>query len=115
MPKPKKDQAVTAPTLAQVLEAGNDTGGFGVVSAGAFDLTTPTATLHIASDGYVLIQNGGNASLELLANGDVNLSTPTVSVSVRRGNLYLDGLPIFDPAAAGALWNDNGTLKVSAG
>lgn len=31
------------------------------------------------------------------------------------GNLILDGLPTSDPTAAGAVWNDSGTLKISAG
>lgn len=30
-------------------------------------------------------------------------------------NLIIEGLPVENPAVAGALWNDNGTLKISAG
>ena len=29
--------------------------------------------------------------------------------------LKMDNLPTSDPAIAGQLWNDNGTLKISAG
>ena len=31
------------------------------------------------------------------------------------GAIYLTGLPASDPVSAGQLWNDSGTLKVSAG
>lgn len=30
-------------------------------------------------------------------------------------NIIVEGLPTSDPAVANALWNDNGTLKISAG
>jgi len=33
----------------------------------------------------------------------------------RSGNNIIASLPTSDPAVAGALWNDNGTVKVSAG
>ena len=31
------------------------------------------------------------------------------------GNVFFTGLPTSDPQVAGQLWNDNGTLKISAG
>lgn len=37
------------------------------------------------------------------------------SVLRRAGNLIIATLPDTDPATVGALWNDSGTLKISAG
>lgn len=39
----------------------------------------------------------------------------TVTASFDGGTVILPNLPTVDPVVAGALWNDAGTLKVSAG
>jgi hypothetical protein len=49
---------------------------------------------------------GAVAATTITASGDVTLSGAVVSMA---------SLPTSDPAVAGQLWNDAGTLKVSAG
>jgi len=49
---------------------------------------------------------GAVAATTITASGDVTLSGAVVSMA---------SLPTSDPAVAGRLWNDAGTLKVSAG
>jgi hypothetical protein len=39
----------------------------------------------------------------------------TVTAAINGGTVVLPDLPTSDPAVAGQLWNDAGTLKVSAG
>ena len=65
------------------------------------------ATLQLGADvvtgtGADLTLSGGTGSV---ANGDVILE----------GGVVLPNLPTADPTNAGELWNDSGTLKVSAG
>lgn len=49
---------------------------------------------------------GAVAATTLSASGAVSLTNATISMSA---------LPTADPTVAGQLWNDAGTLKVSAG
>jgi hypothetical protein len=82
--------------------------------------------------GQQLILRGGNgvggstdgASITLKPGGDDNVGpaagadmylTPGAGIGGGRDGLIIPTLPTSDPAVAGALWNDTGTLKVSAG
>lgn len=60
-------------------------------------------------------QNDGspNASLTITANNssDIVLQCPTTGTTF----VQFQNLPTSDPAVAGQLWNDSGTLKISAG
>lgn len=47
--------------------------------------------------------NGGDIRLQLLGGG------------AGFGNIFLEGIPTVDPLVANAVWNDAGTLKISAG
>ena len=49
-----------------------------------------------------------NADLTLSANG-------TGAVAITPAKIMMSNLPTSDPSNAGQLWNDSGTLKVSAG
>lgn len=51
-------------------------------------------------------------SLAVPAGGSISFGTSTLT---RNGNLILASLPTSNPGVAGALWNDGGTVKVSAG
>lgn len=42
-------------------------------------------------------------------------TTSVTSLTVTGGTVIMTGLPTTNPAVAGQLWNDAGTLKVSAG
>ena len=46
------------------------------------------------------------------ATSVTSISTGTLTTT---GAVIMTGLPTSDPAVAGQLWNDTGTLKVSAG
>lgn len=60
--------------------------------------------LSIRSDGKVGV-NKAVPGKTLDVDGDARVS----------GDVFFTGLPTSDPAVAGQLWNDSGTLKVSAG
>jgi hypothetical protein len=98
---------------------------------------TTERTFGIDEDGYltrwrVVRRHGGNRQLrprrQSISGGPVN-TAPNGSYFVVResgvglvffrvkgdGNVLMPNLPASDPAVAGALWNDAGTVKVSAG
>ena len=64
----------------------------------------------VSNNGFVGNVTGGVtgavAATTLNATGAVTLSNASIKMTA---------LPTSDPAVAGALWNDAGTLKVSAG
>ena len=62
--------------------------------------------------GGVTLQAGGSVSG---TPGWVSMSSAGMQVYVDSTGIYLYGLPTVDPGIAEALWNDAGTLKVSAG
>ena len=59
-----------------------------------------------STNGFVGAVTGAVAATTLSASGAVSLTNATISMSA---------LPTADPTVAGQLWNDAGTLKVSAG
>ena len=78
-----------------------------ILQLGQDNATIPTGQTIKAHDvvtgtGADLTLSGGTGSV---ANGDIILS----------GGVVLPNLPTADPTNAGELWNDAGTLKVSAG
>lgn len=56
-------------------------------------------------------QGAGNDVINIGASGGDGSDTVTINGE----NLIILSLPTSDPSVAGALWNDSGTLKVSAG
>lgn len=56
----------------------------------------------------------GDSAIGLGSNTTVLGSTATTQTQIF-GGIVLPGLPTADPVNAGELWNDSGTLKVSAG
>lgn len=63
-----------------------------------------------ATAGSTLLCQGGNTVIELRGQ-----SGGTFIGSILNGTITAPDLPTSDPASAGQLWNDSGTLKVSAG
>jgi len=65
-----------------------------------------------ANDKDLILQcddgSGGNATYITLDGSDVNTTIHTIKV-------LMPNLPTSDPSNAGQLWNDSGTLKISAG
>jgi hypothetical protein len=60
-----------------------------------------------------------NDAATTITTTTVNCTTvgaTTVNTSIlNTGNIVASGLPTSDPSNAGQLWNDSGTVKVSAG
>jgi cytoskeletal protein CcmA (bactofilin family) len=67
--------------------------------------------------GPVTSTNGFIGSVTGAVTGAVVATTVTASgaVSMTNASISMTALPTSDPAVAGRLWNDGGTLKVSAG
>ena len=63
--------------------------------------------------GPVVSQNGFQGAVA----GAVTATTLTATgvVTLSNASIKMTALPTSDPVVAGALWNDAGTLKVSAG
>jgi len=81
------------------------------------------------TNGDVKIQPNGTGNVEvdavqfsdttistLTTNSDLTLSANgTGAVAITPTKIMMANLPTSDPSVAGQLWNDSGTLKVSAG
>jgi hypothetical protein len=67
--------------------------------------------------GPVTSNNGFVGDVTGTVTGAVVATTITASgvVSLTNASISMSALPTSDPAVAGRLWNDAGTLKVSAG
>jgi len=131
------------PTLEQVIGAGNETGANPriVLRDGEFIIenqTTPQASIiwgadgslalyvsgnaiRIDADGRIVLQPGNTSGLTLEPDGSVKLGPGDVltigadySFTLNANAVNLN-LPTSDPAVAGALWNNGGTVQVSAG
>ena len=66
------------------------------------------------SDGAVKYWNNTTGAWVESSLVTINPTTGLVTINCTN-NLVLSNLPTSDPVVAGALWNDSGTLKVSAG
>ena len=64
---------------------------------------------------------GADSDLKIYHDGtNANVDTITGALNIQNSSanpteIILDGIPTSDPATAGQLWNDAGTLKISAG
>jgi hypothetical protein len=66
------------------------------------------ADSQVTISGNQITSNASNADLVLDAAGTGGVSLTTIKV-------LMPNLPTSDPSVSGQLWNDSGTLKVSAG
>lgn len=81
---------------------------------GALVYAGPGVSLVLAADGTVNISsNVTGAQVQFNADGEVTLGASTAFGG--DGSVRFGALPDYDPAVAGILWNDAGTVKVSAG
>jgi hypothetical protein len=67
--------------------------------------------------GPVKSDNGFEGNVTGTVTGAVAATTLTASgvTSLTNASISMTALPTADPTVAGRLWNDGGTLKVSAG
>lgn len=69
-----------------------------------------------ASGGYAIVKAGaGGSGILQNADGSVLIEAGPSDMSVLTPALYLTGLPTSNPGVSGQVWNDAGTLKISAG
>lgn len=89
----------------------------GIVAA-AKTTAEARATVRLLSRAATLVPGAVVAgqtlsnSVAVPAGGSISFGTATLT---RNGNNIIAALPTSNPAVAGALWNDGGTVKVSAG
>jgi len=76
------------------------------------NLTNDLIIVNDADDGDIILKtdngSGGNTAYITLDGGDVSTKIETIKV-------LMPNLPTSNPSVAGQLWNDSGTLKISAG
>ena len=81
------------------------------VTVGEVHIDNTEATPQIYGDGGILqigdINSTGAGAWVFFNNGSVEIGADN--------RIVISGLPNSDPHANGALWNDNGTLKISSG
>ena len=65
----------------------------------------------------VMSINASNTDTETFTIGNLggDPSEPLIIVEEGEGYIKMPALPTLDPKVEGALWNDNGVLKISAG
>lgn len=112
-------------TLSDAINAALDTGKEATFSYGGTLYTfSPQGLID-----FITAEGGGGVTdpLEiddLVVNNQIDATTANVftddlsvagTLEVTGANVYMTALPTVDPAEAGLLWNDGGTLKVSAG
>ena len=99
--------------LSSTRTLGIDEDGY-IATTGGADIGS---NVSIATFGEVVDIRGGPVGTD--ADGSylrVRGATNEVLLRVKGdGNILMPSLPTADPVIAGALWNDSGTLKVSAG
>lgn len=75
-----------------------------------FNMASDTARFTLGEDSDLKVyHDGSNAYIDTITG------SLTITNSVSTNVVILTGLPTSDPINAGQLWNDNGTLKISAG
>ena len=75
--------------------------------------------IAMASDNQRSIwirEDGSSDTMEMRFSNDIKISTASGDIVFdEEGGIYMPNLPTSDPTSADQLWNDSGTLKVSAG
>lgn len=113
---------------ANVLEIGNEKAGTGTIRTvrigpkGAnttlqlgpnYDVSVGTNNLTLKC-GATTILNANDFNTTL-GSGSNAIYLSSASISLLSASISLPSIPTSDPAVAGRIWNDSGTLKISAG
>jgi len=87
------------------------------INIGADSTASSPHTINIGADTNHAdtINIGGRGAGHDTINIGVNSGSGTDTVTIGGESLIILDLPTSDPVVAGALWNDSGTLKISAG
>jgi hypothetical protein len=101
-------------TIAIPHSANSNQGNNAINITGQNAQSTATNVL-IGGSINITAGNGASASAGAARGGDVNL-TPGIGYGTgRTGLVILANVPTSNPNVAGAIWNESGTLKISAG
>lgn len=95
-------------------------------STAGYDIGSPTKIWNRICVKYInkwgLIQPTNNATIatandvaKYIAFTSHNGAIQVTNMKLLGGNVLMENLPVADPHVVGALWNDAGTVKVSAG
>jgi hypothetical protein len=100
-------------SLGQILFSHSGAGNRGVRihstnSFSVLQFTNPT-TGETTGAGTILYQNALNYVIENQSSGGA------ISIQPNTGGIKITSLPTSDPSVSGQIWNDSGTLKISAG
>jgi len=116
--------SVSLSGITGVTRGGSGTTAVTASSGGVVTLGSTSTTLSgdiTATQDYIPlasltgVSSSGTASIGT-SNMDLNLSSSgTGAVKVPSAKVMMTSLPTSDPTTAGQLWNDSGTLKISAG
>jgi hypothetical protein len=118
--------ALNSATNAFFLEAPKfgGTAGVGGLSVStlqnAYDNSISPEIQTDATRGAVTIQRGSGSDTDNILEGLNGSGTTTFTIKgnggiAASGTITFSGIPTSNPAVAGQLWNDGGTLKISAG
>lgn len=102
-------------TLSATNFSGNGSGITNVSAVNATNATNIAITDATSTAGTYYLQMGGSTSGNdgVDVHSDVSYDQATKTLTLDK--LVLSNLPTSDPTIAGALWNDSGTIKISAG
>lgn len=82
----------------------------GLTVSGAASLGATTVTGNLTVSGKV-VGTTANGYLDLFGDAQATSGVRIFDT----GRVRMDGMPTSDPSVAGVLWNDSGTVKISAG
>lgn len=107
----------STPNISEVLSEGNDSGSNSLI-LGTGSSFTAFGDSNLKGEVYI-----SGAIFESLVDetrmetngGEFDIVTGNISIEVENGTFKITGLPTEDPVNAGALWDDNGTLRISSG
>ncbi|MEC7581055.1 MAG: hypothetical protein VYC85_01490, partial [Pseudomonadota bacterium] len=84
-----------------------------VVDGSGVRASTNSGFIGINDTG--ILRGASTGDLKVVERVGSALGNLELSNLIASGNVDFSGLPTSDPAVAGRLWNDSGTLKISAG
>lgn len=104
----------TSPVIVVLDEDGNPRGSISPTGEFVIYDATGNVVLLVSPSDISLMAAAQTGQTEAILRLADDLGDPLFEVGPT-GEVLAVGIPTADPAVAGALWNDSGTLKVSAG
>jgi hypothetical protein len=93
----------------------SDIGGVSFLASDVVTFTLQEGSISDPVETYVSVSNG-NLSVDAVTTSALNVKGEvTTSALTAQIEVFFPGLPTEDPVNEGQLWNDSGSLKISAG